>query len=319
MKNNDINYYPKGTYVVLLRTCTGEPDLWTHENGGDPLHVNYIFRLTEDSNTFSFLTEKNGWTTINKEFNQLLLRQATQDEINKYISNSGTIDACHTLEEGFEMKKIEPYNNTVIAVNNTEHAKEVIKYWADKGIDTGTHLIKDLPYMGNDLNFYYGLIDYKFGFYTVDEVWDKCIFRDTNYNIQTTYATSNGLQYITRNALKEIYNVACNEWKKTLEAYANRNPFDDFICLSNNEVENMFNACDDKQLKIVSKFLIRDDGSIILKDIKTDKYGILLDNKFLLRVDDIETDNKSFWLNNDFNWEIKLVHGFQRLIPTKKK
>jgi hypothetical protein len=46
---------------------------------------------------------------------------------------------------------------------------------------------------------------------------------------------------------------------------------------------------------------------------------MIIGQKYILRVDDPDADYKSFWLRNEFNWEIKMVNGCPRLIPTKKK
>jgi hypothetical protein len=55
------------------------------------------------------------------------------------------------------------YNNTVIKVKNIEHGAEVIQWWKDQGVDT-------CSYLGSDSNFYYGLINNKFAYYTLKEV-----------------------------------------------------------------------------------------------------------------------------------------------------
>jgi len=126
-------------------------------------------------------------------------------------------------------------------------------------------------------------------------------------------------QKLSRKGLKEIHSVACTRWKEALEHYGTRNPLEDYIELSEQEVQTMFNECTKEQFPIVSKYLKQDDGSINLTNIKTDRSGFILNRKYIIRQDDIEDDKKSFWLNNDFKWEIKNVDYLPRLYPTKKK
>lgn len=126
-------------------------------------------------------------------------------------------------------------------------------------------------------------------------------------------------QKLSRQGLKEIHSVACPNWKDVLEHYGTRNPLEDYIELTQDEVDKMFAACTKEQLPIVSKYLKQDDGSVDLRDIKTDEYGMIIGQKYILRVDDPDADYKSFWLRNEFNWEIKMVNNSLRLIPTKKK
>jgi hypothetical protein len=126
-------------------------------------------------------------------------------------------------------------------------------------------------------------------------------------------------QKLTRQGLKEIYSVACTRWKKLLGEYGKRNILEDYIELTQVEIDNMFKDCNPEQLVIVSKHLKQDDGSVDLTNIKLKESGWTLNDVYVIRQDDLERDRKSFWLNNDFNWEIKFVFGFPRLYPTKKK
>ena len=126
-------------------------------------------------------------------------------------------------------------------------------------------------------------------------------------------------QKLSRKGLKEIHSVACPTWKKTLEQMGSRNPLEDYIEISQDDVDRMFKACTKEQLPIVSKYLKQDDGSVDLTEIKFSKSGAFLNSKYLIRQDEYERDKKSFWLNDDFNWEIKIVEGLSRLFPTRKK
>lgn len=67
-------------------------------------------------------------------------------------------------------------------------------------------------------------------------------------------------QIITKENLKKIYDVACSTWKTKLTQYAIRNPFGNEVELTSDEVNEMFDASDEKQTKILNKFLKRYNG-----------------------------------------------------------
>lgn len=121
-------------------------------------------------------------------------------------------------------------------------------------------------------------------------------------------------QKLSRKGLKEIHSIACSTWKNTLEQYGLRNPLEDYIELSQKEIDTMFLACTKDQLPIVSKYLKQDDGSVDLSG-----YGISYSNIIEIRKSG-EYEDKSFWLSESYNWEIKKDSiGKLCLIPTKKK
>jgi hypothetical protein len=129
-------------------------------------------------------------------------------------------------------------------------------------------------------------------------------------------------QRLTRVGLKEIHSVACSNWKGILEGYGTRNPLEDYIELTEIEVDNMFKACTKDQLPIVSKYLKQDDGSIdLFTEFNIDGIGFYKDTEYILRIRNIgQYGEKSFLLNNKFDWEIKKdERGETCLIPTKKK
>lgn len=85
-------------------------------------------------------------------------------------------------------------------------------------------------------------------------------------------------QTITREDLKAIHNIACVNWKTKLEGYANRNPFQDEIELSQSEIDEMIKASDEAQVKVLKKFFV------LPKDIR-DKIKSFLDACNVLGVD----------------------------------
>jgi len=118
-------------------------------------------------------------------------------------------------------------------------------------------------------------------------------------------------QKLSRQGLKEIHSVACSSWKTTLEQFGRRNPLEDYIELTQEEVDGMFKACTENQLPIVSKYLKQDDGSVDLSNGYNGLIGVRLDYEYA---------NKSFWLSPSYDWDIKEdSFGYKCLIPTKKK
>ena len=134
--------------------------------------------------------------------------------------------------------------------------------------------------------------------------WAEIIKEETNMETQK----------LSRQGLKEIHSIACSSWKLTLEGWGSRNPLEDYIELSQKEIDIMFDAADNKQKSILSKYLKQDDGSVDLSG-----YGISYSNIIEIRKSG-EYEDKSFWLSESYNWEIKKDSiGKLCLIPTKKK
>jgi len=130
-------------------------------------------------------------------------------------------------------------------------------------------------------------------------------------------------QILSRQGLKEIHSVACPNWKDVLEHYGSRNPLEDYIELTQDEVNQMFNACTKEQLPIVSKYLKQDDGSVDVTKFLVKNKGILDNDERYYIIRDREWGkyrNKSFLLSPNHDWEIKEDElGYLCLIPTKKK
>ncbi len=138
---------------------------------------------------------------------------------------------------------------------------------------------------------------------------DKILKQETNMNTQK----------LSRQGLKEIHSVACPNWKDVLEHYGSRNPLEDYIELTQEEIDIMFNACTKEQLPIVSKYLKQNDGSVDIMKFK----GQIYDNDGHAVIEKRcygEYGHKSLLLDDAYNWEIKKDYkGKLCLIPTKKK
>lgn len=128
-------------------------------------------------------------------------------------------------------------------------------------------------------------------------------------------------QKLSRQGLKEIHGVACPNWKDVLEHYGSRNPLEDYIELTQEEVNNMFNACTKDQLPIVSKYLKQDDGSVDVTKFNVNGKGFYDSALYVIRDREMgKYSKKSFLLGHQYNWEIKTDEfGQLCLIPTKKK
>jgi hypothetical protein len=99
-------------------------------------------------------------------------------------------------------------------------------------------------------------------------------------------------QTISRENLKKIYDVACSGWKTKIEDYAKRNPFKDDIDFTQNEVNEMFNASDDKQKSVLSK--IFKQSLNITDKIKSFNDVVLNDEENSILMSLVKLGNKKF-------------------------
>jgi hypothetical protein len=104
-----------------------------------------------------------------------------------------------------------------------------------------------------------------------------------------------------------------------LELLGANNPLEDYIELNQDQVDAMFKACTATQLPIVSKYLKQDDGSVDISKVTYDENGTRLNDVYVVRHNAITSITKGFWLNPDFNWEVKMISDTPFLVPTKKK
>lgn len=69
-------------------------------------------------------------------------------------------------------------------------------------------------------------------------------------------------QKISKSNLKEIHDVACSGWKEKIEKLATRDIFSDTIELTQVEVDEMFEASDEKQKNVLLKFLAKSKSKL---------------------------------------------------------
>lgn len=74
-------------------------------------------------------------------------------------------------------------------------------------------------------------------------------------------------QLIKKSDLKLIHDVACTSWKTKLESYASKDLFSNEIELTEEEINEMFEASDEKQTKALLKFFSK--AKSITDKIKT--------------------------------------------------
>ena len=126
-------------------------------------------------------------------------------------------------------------------------------------------------------------------------------------------------QELTRKGLKEIHEVACQAWKDTLKKWGKRNPLENYIELTQEEVNSMFQASDEEQKSILLKYLKQDSIKDLISNIDADELSIITNKLIKVRIGG-EYEKLGFTLNDSYGWSIKEdKFGFTCLIPTKKK
>lgn len=117
---------------------------------------------------------------------------------------------------------------------------------------------------------------------------------------------------ITRGQLKEIHDVACNDWKERIEAFAKRNPFGDMIEFTLSEIAAMFKASDNTQIKVLEDIFGKQieelnfvSNTVAFKVDGIDVFGIsnMRSQDAFIGLPREATIN-SFFLNPNYNWEI---------------
>jgi hypothetical protein len=194
----------------------------------------------------------------------------------------------------------------------TDYAKELVVEALKVKNGNLIDLSKFINTVKNTLTTNYDIIPGNRPDNKADYVWRKINDFKNKEEIMET-------QKLSRKGLKEIHSVACSTWKVNLENYSKRNTLEDFIELTNIEVGHMFNSCTKEQLPIVSKYLKQDDGSVDISKVVYGQDGVLLNNKYIVRHNAITSITNGFWLNPDYNWEVKMISDTPFLVPTKKK
>jgi hypothetical protein len=258
--------------------------------------VNFVHKLREDSNTHCFRTEHNGWYNTPTNINsQLLLRRATPEEILDYDAAGKSVPARYTLEEGFTMKEFEA--GAVIKVLNIFHGSKVINYFSSLGFNTSGYSGIMNEKDGDDL-MYYGVIKGVFINVALDYV------RLNNIKIvELPKEEKMEKQKLTRSQVKEIYDIACADWKKIIDNHIALQPFNDEIEFGNKMVSEMFKAATKDQQPVLQRLfvnfdLIYNERKIYVHRSNSDIYK--LHRVASSRYAWINLEKSEYWLNGDF-------------------
>ncbi len=121
----------------------------------------------------------------------------------------------------------------------------------------------------------------------------------------------NNMNTISRTDLGKIHNIACSTWKTKLEKLGSRNPFSGTIELTQSEVDEMFKAATpDQRPTLVNIFGEQSKYLDLSKEGVSCFISLRIGGKY---------ENKGFYLNDSYNWEIvEDNYGVLVLIPTRK-
>ena len=129
---------------------------------------------------------------------------------------------------------------------------------------------------------------------------------------------------ITREQLKEIYDVACGGWKEKITEYAGRNPFGDTIAFTQTEVDEMFKAATTSQTPVLENIFGKQTAEI---DLSTGfvngktlfNNNMELTNALMCVRANGKYENIAFILNDEYNWDlVKDASSQLCLVPTRK-
>ena len=124
--------------------------------------------------------------------------------------------------------------------------------------------------------------------------------------------------------LEQIHTVACGEWKTRIAELTLRNPFGQLIELTQTEVDNMFAAATESQRPVLVAVFGEPNTEIDLSSNMFDRLllfernGTDMSSMISVRLSG-EMQNKAFYLNSRYQWEIKPdAMGEMCLVPTRK-
>lgn len=136
------------------------------------------------------------------------------------------------------------------------------------------------------------------------------------------YSANNlGMITVSKEDLKKIHDIACNNWKAKIIDYANSNPFGNYVELTASEVDVMFTAATKEQLPVLEEiFGKREDklnfsGKLITDEVDGIKiFGNSDDSTSSAFIGLPDKASNIFYLNFKYNWELDGC----RLIVTRK-
>lgn len=125
---------------------------------------------------------------------------------------------------------------------------------------------------------------------------------------------------ISRSEFKKIYDVACTSWKDKLSTWAGEHMFKDKLEFTHEQIKLMLEASTQAQFPIVREVFheYKYDKTIDLSNMELT--GEVFDSQGSHAMIAINImDYKSFYLNNEYDWNLFTNKaGITYLIPTKK-
>lgn len=124
---------------------------------------------------------------------------------------------------------------------------------------------------------------------------------------------------ISRSEFKKIYDVACTSWKDQLSTWANDHTFKDKLEFTHGQIKLMLEASTKEQFPIVRGVFheYEYDKTIDLSKMELTGEVFASQGSYAMIAINI-MDYKSFYLNNEYNWELTTRGDETILTPTKK-
>jgi hypothetical protein len=125
---------------------------------------------------------------------------------------------------------------------------------------------------------------------------------------------------VTREEFKKIYDVACSTWKTKLTEFCHEQTFNDKLEFTHDQIKGMLEASTQSQFPIVKQVFHEYNYDKTIDIDKMELIGEVFDSQGSHAMIAISImDYKSFYLNNEYNWELTTNdNGHTYLIPTKK-
>lgn len=128
---------------------------------------------------------------------------------------------------------------------------------------------------------------------------------------------------ITRKQYKELYDICCGTWKVRIQNWSKDSQFETNISFTDEQINEMFAAADTKQKELLHDLFPNRTKSVSLRSIDYYKFQDIcsVDGNNLIEIRECEEyAYESFYLNPEYNWELKTdSYDALVLIPTKKK
>ena len=154
------------------------------------------------------------------------------------------------------------------------------------------------------------------------ETFEKLVLNKTT---KTKHIMSKQKLTVSITEVLEIHKIACATWKEAIAKYLTRVDSDQNIFFTQEEVDKMFKAATSSQLPILEDIFGAQHKEPTLEDMADGNPLFTMPGEFIEGASMIEVrisseyKDKAFWLNHNYNWEIKKdSRGELVLIPTPK-